>query len=706
MKNIALKTVICFLLLWIIWNIAYIVSVFYLMNCRPEQYHEVIVPGVIIWFILAFVGVLIFASIAGSVQKGLKHLKNLPDEKLVKTAKKALNMNLTTTAIFFAMLLLASLAMYMVLIRNFGPLASKSIWVGGTAGSISVPFMVFTIISFLYSKPNRAIYAELNARELTASGISMSIRNKMLMVFGASIIAVILWIGLFGYYSSVNQTIEEIKRSRYDKLQLIVQNLNSQPDTLRSNIKQLSTTINQLYIPKNEILLLTDNKGNIINQKNIPEQFEAKISNIDSLIQSNCKTIYLVGRNKQSAIDTLIKTGMQQAYFYDNINQNVMVFESLNSGHGLVLINHLHLSGLNAFWLWFGIFIIIGLVVVGVNTVMLSGWITRSTHNLNNLFNKLAQGNFDGNATKDSEDELGELSNNYNKFIVSVRKLIDAIQNTAYAVADAGTQLTTTSQELAQNSNEQASSVEEISSSMEEMAATINSNTDIAENTGKVSKNSAKTITQSNEIINQMINHVSEISEKVSIIIEIADKTDMLSINAAIEAARAGEAGKGFAVVANEIRNLADHTIKASDEITDLSKKGQDISDAARKSLSKTVNEIEKNVEQVTEIVAASHEQKGNVDAVNQSMQQLTNITQQYSASAEELSTSAEELSAQAQHLKELVAEFRIENQSDTKTTRQVSIIDKKTAIKQEKDNNGVDIKLDNDETDTNYEKF
>ncbi len=639
------------------------------------------------------------------IQKGLKNLKSLPDEKLIKTARKALNMNLTTTAIFTVLLFVASLVMYMVLIRNFGSLASKSIWVGGTAGTISVPFMVFTIISFLYSK---AIYAELKARELTASGISMSIRNKMLMVFGASIIAVILWIGLFGYYSSVNQTIEEIKRSGYNKLQLITKNINSQSDTLNTDVEQLSNLINQFFIPKNEVLLLTDNKGNIVGRKNIPEQFENKTSNIDSLIQSNCETIYLVGRNKQSAIDTLIKTGMQQAYIYDNINENVLIFESLNSGHGLVLINHLHLTGLSAFWLWFGIFIIIGLVVVGLNTVMLSGWLTRSTHNLNHLFHKLAQDDFDGNATKDSEDELGELSDNYNTFIISVRKLIDAIQNTAYAVADAGTQLTTTSQELAQNSNEQASSVEEISSSMEQMAATINSNTDIAENTGKVSKNSAKTITQSNEIINQMINHVSEISEKVSIIIEIADKTDMLSINAAIEAARAGAAGKGFAVVANEIRNLADHTIKASDEITDLSKKGQRISDAARKSLSKTVKEIEKNVEQVTEIVAASHEQKGNVDAVNQSMQQLTNITQEYSASAEELSTSAEELSAQAQHLKELVAEFKIENPADT--TQKASLIGKKTdpetAYKQANNNTGVDIKLDSDEKDANYEKF
>jgi len=133
-----------------------------------------------------------------------------------------------------------------------------------------------------------------------------------------------------------------------------------------------------------------------------------------------------------------------------------------------------------------------------------------------------------------------------------------------------------------------------------------------------------------------------------------------LSINAAIEAARAGEAGKGFAVVSNEIRKLADKTKTASDKITKLSKNGQDISRIAGKALEKVIPEIIKSAELVNNIVSASREQQSGVEMINTSIQQLTETTNENSASAEEMSASAEELSAQAEQLKELISIFKI----------------------------------------------
>ncbi len=255
-----------------------------------------------------------------------------------------------------------------------------------------------------------------------------------------------------------------------------------------------------------------------------------------------------------------------------------------------------------------------------------------------------------------------------------LNKMIHGVKNISSSLAVASNQLSSASQGISERANEQASTTQEIATSMEEMLAMISSNTQNAEITGQTTGKSAKEIKQSNKAFLQTIKAVSEISKNISIITEIANKTDILSINAAIEAARAGEAGKGFSVVANEIRKLADKTKIASDEITKLSQNGQDISKIAGQKLEILIPEIIKSAELVDNIVTASREQQSGGEAINISIQQLTEITNQNSASAEEMSASAEELSAQAEQLKSLISVFtgaKIDNFKENKQTKE-----------------------------------
>ena len=304
--------------------------------------------------------------------------------------------------------------------------------------------------------------------------------------------------------------------------------------------------------------------------------------------------------------------------------------------------------------------LIFAILLIIISAYLLSKSISNPINKVVKAMQNIAKRKIDFQIEDKRKDEIGKLYNSINEINTNFKDVLIKINNSASSVLDAGNQLSAVSQEISERANVQASTTEEVAAAMEEMVATINSNTENAEYTGKISAESAKKTEVSNRILQQTIETVNEISEKISIISEIADKTDILSINAAIEAARAGDEGKGFAVVANEIRKLADKTKIASEKINELSSTGKNVSQIAGKTLAKLIPDIINSTELVGNIVLASKEQESNVEDINTSIQQLSEITNQNSASAEQMSAAAEELSSQAEQLKQMIGVFDI----------------------------------------------
>lgn len=214
--------------------------------------------------------------------------------------------------------------------------------------------------------------------------------------------------------------------------------------------------------------------------------------------------------------------------------------------------------------------------------------------------------------------------------------------------------------------------VSEIANGATAMASDVQSASDVTINIG----DSVEAVLES---VNETSMVVTQISSSAETIIAIASQTNLLALNASIEAARAGEAGKGFAVVADNIKNLAEESNLAANEITDMLKKitelseqnknlTEDIKDAteteaeALQSMSESfgsmlvlLRETEEGNRQILNLVEALNDDK---NTIMSSVESLSAVSQQNAASTEEtsasltmLDTNMEQVVSQARNL-------------------------------------------------------
>lgn len=272
---------------------------------------------------------------------------------------------------------------------------------------------------------------------------------------------------------------------------------------------------------------------------------------------------------------------------------------------------------------------------------------------------------------KKTNDEIGILSDSLDKMIDKIKEVVSSVTVSSENFVDSSRQLSASAQQISSGANEQAAGSEQISSSIEEMAASVNQNADNAKETERMALSAAHNISTANDSVIETIYAMKTITQKISIIKEIAEKTDLLAINAAIESARAGEYGKGFAVVANEIRKLAEHSQNAAREIDEISASSLQIAEKSGKLLSSVIPEIQNTAKLVQEIAATSYEQNSGVNQISSAVQQFSTVIQQNSALAEELAASSEELTGQATLLLESISYFKT---SDTESPLQTEI--------------------------------
>ncbi|MBW1783438.1 MAG: methyl-accepting chemotaxis protein [Deltaproteobacteria bacterium] len=315
--------------------------------------------------------------------------------------------------------------------------------------------------------------------------------------------------------------------------------------------------------------------------------------------------------------------------------------------------------------LWVGLLLAAVAAIVGYVSAR---FIAMPLKNLSEKVKEVSDGDLTVTMTRqDRMDEVGVLMNAFHNMLEMLRTQTRQIIEGSGTIASSISQISTTASQLAASASETSSSVSEITTTVEEvkqtaylsneksgqMAQDAEKATEVSRAGTKATQEAIKGINFIKEEMEDVANSIVKLSEQTQSIGEIiaavndlADQSNLLSVNASIEAAKAGELGKGFAVVAQEVKSLADQSKEATNQV-------RTILNDIQKATSAAVMATERGTKAVGKGVELSAEAGESINALAESVSLAANASLQISTSSEQQLIGMDQLADAMESIKE-----------------------------------------------------
>lgn len=398
--------------------------------------------------------------------------------------------------------------------------------------------------------------------------------------------------------------------------------------------------------------------------------------------------------NQAQAIEKNDSTWLAATFDIDGVDWKLMLAmeeSDAMSGLSMIALTNLLISAVT-----------IGLVVL-VSGFMIS-YLMQPLLTLNRAMSDICKGDADLTRRLEvkSEDEIGRLSQSFNRFIVIIHDLVaDTMQSASKLTA-----LSNSARDNAQNNNSaiqtQQAEISQVAAAINQMSSTSSHVADNATDTATAAQNAAeegnrgmqnagenkermarltRQIDDTTVTINRLDEQAQQINSILSTIQGIAEQTNLLALNAAIEAARAGEQGRGFAVVADEVRALSGRTHEATGEIQNVIKELQEqtqnavsIMDASKtlttdtessaqevtNSLMSIAGAIEDISGRANTIANASREQYTSTEEINRIATAIHDASNQLAENVHQATTQSDELHQLSEQIDSNLARFKV----------------------------------------------
>jgi methyl-accepting chemotaxis protein len=290
------------------------------------------------------------------------------------------------------------------------------------------------------------------------------------------------------------------------------------------------------------------------------------------------------------------------------------------------------------------------------------------------VMDAMVRGDLTSRVHAQSQGSLAKLKDDINRSLDALAQSMRSIGGNAQQVAGAANDTSTAIGQLADGAQSQTHYISEVVTAIRQTSIAVSDISKSTESASAQAQQSANIVSEGREKMEQMVevvNGIARNSEKINkitdVIEKIANKTNLLSLNAAIEAARAGEHGKGFAVVADEVGKLAASSADSTKEITQLIQQAVSEANRAVFAVREVSGDMERIVQSSTQtdgmlqrISAAVEEQTRTMQEINNSVSNLEKIAHSNSSASEELAASMIELSGVADSTRREIEKFKI----------------------------------------------